>query len=585
MKHSIKDIVNDNEDLHFIKINKPNKRDKNTWTFNVIDDTSELSGLYDYLSNYKFQVVTLRRGNHYFLSYKIFFDDKFEYFIDTKKSNHRQTTPEFVESSIDYLVYSNDISIMKNDSSFKFTKREMEQNHIDNFLDLCAYFGEYSAIGTGITRNIRNLVVMDIDVDCTKELNKIALNDLLLKFAKCKALPDFYIFNNTSKHVQLQWLIKNLYYKNIDNNVKLEIIDKLYKDSNKSREINLNGTDFTTLTNDGLAYRLFTLSLTDIVPKHKFGDKNYTFWKAKNFYSAYLGLYGLELKVPLYNGKEIYYMDKEEMDYNFSTKEGRNRYYNEAQDIDELFLKTNSLVISSIKKIKEKKIKEIENIKDDDIQIIDEPKNKKSFGKSRNNFVLHCTRETTWEIARNSGFKSYDEIEKLSQFEFDSFRKRVFRTVKKRFKDEDKKYNGHWPDTTNNSKYNDSEFEVTFKGSFNFAIHQFKYTGWSSEQRTKSAATRGIGKDVKLSLVDYTRTTNSKISRDDLLNEVNRVLKISGQKEISLTSLNRYIKQSKNMNDDDRTKLYNILFDNYTSDNKSKKININIIKYLNGESV
>lgn len=584
MKKTIKDIINENEDLHFIQINKINKRDKKTWSFTITDSTSEYSGLHDKLSNYKFQIVTLRRGNHYFLSYKIYFDNKFEYFVDTRKSNHRSNTSEYVDSTIDYLVYSNDISIMKNDSSFKFTKREMNQKHIDNFLDLCAYFGEYSAIGTGITRDIRNLIVMDIDVDCTKESNKNALNDLLLKFARCNTLPDFYIFNNESKHVQLQWLIKNLKYKIIDDNIKNEVIENLLKDVNKSKEVNLKGTDFTKLNNDGLSYRFFTLALTDIVPKHKFGDKNYTFWKAKNFYSAYLGLYGLELRVPLYDGHEIYYMSQEEMDYNFSTKEGRHRYYEEALDFDEIIKRTNNLVKIYIDKILPKKRKEIENIKDEEIE--DTEVQNKKYAKSRNHFVFVCTRETTWEIARKSGFRKYEDISNLLPFDYNLFKKKIYRTVKKRFKDEDKKYNGHWPDTVNMSKYNDSEFDSTFNSSFDFGIHNLNCTGYTNEQRTKSANTRGIGKDVKLSLVDYTRTNNVKISRDDLLNEVNRILILSGQKKISLTSLNRYIKESKQMNNDDRIKLYNCILDTYEkSDKKCKKININIIRYLNGENI
>lgn len=582
MKKTIKDIINESEDLHFIKIYKPNKRDRSTWTFTVIDSTSDIAGISDYLSNYKFQIVTLRRGNHYFLSYKIYFDDKFEYFVDTRKSNHRANTSEYVESTIDYMVYSNDISIMKNDSSFKFTRREMNQKHIDNFLDLCAYFGEYSAIGTGITRDIRNLIVMDIDVDCTKESNQTALNELLIKFGKYNSLPDFYIFNNESKHVQLQWLIKNLKYKDIDNNVKSEIIENLLKDKNKSKEINLSGTEFLKLTNNGIAYRLYTLALTDIVPKHKFGDKNYTFWKAKNFYSAYKKLYNLELKVPLYDGHEIYYMTQEEMDNNFSTKEGRCRYYDEAPDLNDITKKTEDLVGSIIKKMIPRKKKEIENIKDEETSIVNtEERSNKGYAKSRNSFVLVCSRETTWELARKSGFKSTDDIRKMSQYELDLFKKKVFRTVKKRFKDEDKKYNGHWPDTTNNSKYHDSEFDVTFNGSFNFAISNFKYTGWSSEQRIKSANTRSVVKDIKLYLVDYIRLNNKKISRNDLLNEANRILTSSGQKKISLTSLNRYIKQSKNMTSSDRTNLYNYI----VNEKKNNKININIIKYINGENI
>lgn len=598
MKKSIKSIVYENDDLHFININKPDKNNKKTWSFTINDETSELSGLSDMLSNYNHQIVTLRRGSHYFLAYKIYFNNKYEYFIDTRKANHRDSTSTFIKGLIDYMVYSNDISTLKNVSSFKFTKREMKQQNIDNYLDLCAYFGEYSAIGSGYTRDLRNLVVMDIDVDCTKDVNINALNDLLIKFAKCRSLPDFYIFNHESNHVQLQWVVKNVYYKDINEEVKNETIDNLNKDKNKSKEINLNNIDFTKLTDEGIAYRIFTRSLTDIVPKHKFGDKNYTFWKAKNFYTAFLGLYNLELKVPLYDGNEIYYMERDEIEYNFGTKEGRKRYYDEAYTLGELTFNTRHLVSESIKKIK---VKKIEKIKDEDNSNTDDSKNqKKIYGKSRNNFVLICTRETTWELARENGYKNYKDISDLSNIDFNLFRTNVFKTVKNRFKEEDKKYKGHWPETTNISKYNNSEFESTFNGSFNYAIQHLNYTGYTNEQRTKSLENRQIGKDIHLSLVDFIRNNNKKIKRDELLYEVNSVLKSSGKKEISLASLNRYIKTSKSMTLDERKKLYSDIMYIYTErqaqlkkaieDKNEKKINsckkrlnyinLNIIKDL-----
>ena len=67
---------------------------------------------------------------------------------------------------------------------------------IDNYLDLCHRFGKFSAIGTGITRDIRNLIVLDIDVDCDTDSNKAEDNRILLEFAKCGALPDFIIKNH-----------------------------------------------------------------------------------------------------------------------------------------------------------------------------------------------------------------------------------------------------------------------------------------------------------------------------------------------------------------------------------------------------
>lgn len=605
MKKTIKDIVIENEDLHLIKITKTNKRDRSSWVFNVIDKTSELYGVSDLLINYNYQVVTLRRGNHYFLSYKIFFGNKFEYFVDTVKANHRNSTSKYVNSLIDYFTYSNDISVFKNDSSFKFTKREMKQTNINNYLDLCAYFGDYSSIGCGYTRDVRNVVVMDIDVNCTKEQNKSALDKLLLMFAECGSLPDFYIFNHVSNHVQLQWLIQDLIYKEIDNDVKNECIDNLNMDSNKSKEIKSVVTDFIKLTKNGIEYRAYTLALTDIIPKYKFGDKNWTYWKAKNFYTAYLGLYGLELKMPLYNGHEIYYMSKEEIDYNIGTEEGRKLYFDEAPTFRELVTRTKSLVEDYID---EKKIKKVEKIKDDDDLI--EPKAKKkekkeTYGYARNDFVMVCSREITWRMSRDYGFRDYKDISDLKPEEFDAFKKTVMKTVKKKFKEEDAKYKGNWPGTTNKSSYNNAEFEKTFNSSFYFAIQHLNVSGYTNEQRSRSIEKRSMDKDIHLTLVDCIRNSNKKMKRGEMLTEVNNVLKVSGKKEISLSSLKRYISASKVLSNDERTKLYEQIYNRY-EENKSqlddaiknknekqinlykkkcKNIDINIIKYLNGGSV
>ena len=45
---------------------------------------------------------------------------------------------------------------------------------------------------TGITRDIANLIVLDIDVNCDTTI-KQKVNRILLEFAKCGALPDFII--------------------------------------------------------------------------------------------------------------------------------------------------------------------------------------------------------------------------------------------------------------------------------------------------------------------------------------------------------------------------------------------------------
>ena len=74
---------------------------------------------------------------------------------------------------------------------------------------------------------------------------------------------------------------------------------------------------------------------------------------------------------------------------------------------------------------------------------------------------------------------------------------------------------------------------------------------------------RGLKKDMKLVLVDYYRNKNKRIKRDDLLKIVNETLKKSNQKEISLSSLKRYIGVSKSMTSDDRERLYTSYYENF----------------------
>lgn len=162
---SINSIIKNSSDLHFITINKPSKN-RNTWTFEVNDNTSRLNGVSGNLCEYKYRIVTLQRDTHFFVSYKIFFeDDTFEYFIDPRKSIHRSSTKKYMDNLLNYIIWSNDISYLKNDPSFKYSKIQMIKDGVSNFLDLCVKYGDYSSIGTGLTRDIRNLIVLDIDVN------------------------------------------------------------------------------------------------------------------------------------------------------------------------------------------------------------------------------------------------------------------------------------------------------------------------------------------------------------------------------------------------------------------------------------
>lgn len=578
---TIRDIVKENSDLHFIKINKPCKNDKSTWTFDVIDKTSQLSGLSDYLHNYYYQIVQLRRDEHYFIAYKIYYGNVYEYFVDCRKSNHRNSTKKYIQSLIDYSVYSNDISETKNTPSFKITEKEMKQKNLDNYLDLCHYFGKYSAIGTGYTRNVRNIVVMDIDVDCTREDNQNELNNLLLKFARCNSLPDFYILNHNTNHVQLQWLVKSFEYKNINNEIIKNIHNDLKSDINKNKEIKLFGTDFTTLSDFGLNYRQYTLALTNIVKKHKFGDKHYTFWKAKNFYSALLGEYNLELKMPQYRNGQLTYLSNTEMLYLFSTKELRQQYYNEAPTIVELYQKTKSLLCGIIEKVNVKKVK---TIQDDSNKVKTQViPNNKSYGKSRNTFVLTCTRETTWEIARMMNFKSSIDLTSLDEISISKFKAKVHSLVKRRFNKENKKYHGVWPDTSNYTDYSNDEFESTFNNSFLFAINNYINLGYSEEQRKLSIESKHLKRNMNLVIVDYVITDNNNLKTKDILTKVNNILDKSNQNKITIRSLHRYINYLSKLDENQKHTLYTDVITQYNErkrqliDAKNKSTNTKLI--------
>ena len=568
VKKTLRDIVSEDSKLRFFNLIKNNKYDKNTWEFQIIDKRSPYSGMTDYLTKYRYQITTMRQNNHFFIVYKLYITEgeEPEYLVDIKKANHRNSIEKFVNSMAEYSVYSNDISTVKNAPSFKISKQEMNYYKIDNFLDLCNKFGNFSAIGTGITRNIRNLVVLDIDVDCDTDSNKAEVNRILLEFGKCNALPDFIIKNHETHHIQMQWLVKDVIYKTIDQNVIKNLIKTLKEDNNKRKEINLFGTNFMELTQWGIDYRKYSSALTYISKKHKFGDKNYRYWKAKNYEAARLGLYNLELMMPYCKDGEIKYLSKEEIDSLLKTKEARCEYFNEAPTIIELYQKTKNLIDEHIEKVDIKKIK---RIKDEDVEIGENIAKKNNtvlskediesgdFGKSRNTFVLNCTRTITWRIARDHNFRSSKDIISLNDKEQKKFKNEIHSLVKELFNRMDKKYNGKWPDTSNHGKYPKEEFESTFNNSYNFAISTINDFYYTDEQREQSLESRRLSKNVNICILDYVKNKHKKIKRNDLLDEINKILKENGHKKISLSSLKRYMSELKNMSDNDKKELKN----------------------------
>lgn len=563
---TLRDIVAEDDKLRFFTLKKHNRFEKTTWEFNITDERSPYAGLIDNLTKYRYQITTMRINNHFFLVYKIYLsNEEPEYFVDIRKANHRNSIEKFVNGMVEYSVYSNDISTVKNAPSFKISQREMKNLKIDNFLDLCHKFGHFSAIGTGITRDIRNLVVLDIDVDCETEVNKAEVNRILLEFAKCNALPDFIIKNHETHHIQMQWLVKDVVYKVIDQNIIKSHIDTLKADNNKRKELNYFGTNFMELTQWGVDYRKYSTALTCISKKYKFGDKNYKYWKAKNHESARLGLYNLELLMPYYRDGEIKYLSKEEIDSLLETKEARKEYFDEAPTIVELYQRTKHLVNEHIEKIDDKKIK---RIKDEDVELEESIKRNKEviskediengeFGKSRNTFVLNCTRAMTWRIAREHKIRNQKDIATLDDKEQIKFKNEVHSIVKELFNRMDKKYNGKWPETTNHGKYLKEEFENTFNNSYAFALSTMNDFYYTDEQREQSIESRRLSKNVNICIVnDVIQSKNTKVKRNDILKETNDILKENGHKPISIGSLKRYLKVIKNMSDNDKKTLY-----------------------------
>ena len=563
---TLRNLVLEDDKLRLFNLTKYNKYDKNTWEFEIVDNRSPYAGMVGYLTDYRYQMTTLRYNNHFFLMYKIYIakGEEPEYLVDVKKANHRVSVEKFVNSTAEYSVYSNDVSTVKNAPSFKVSQREMKFQNIDNFLDLCYKYGNFSAIGTGITRDIRNLVVLDIDVNCDTEVNKAEVNRILLEFAKCGALPDFIIKNHETHHIQMQWLVKDVIYKVIDPNIIKTHIKTLKEDINKKKEINIFGNNFMELTKWGVDYRKFSTALTCISKKNKFGDKNYRFWKAKNYESARLGLYNLELLMPYYRDGEVKYLTKEEIDSLLDTKEARKEYFDEAPTIVELYQRTKHLVNEHIEKIDDKKIK---RIKDEDVELEESIKKNRetlskediengNFGKSRNTFVLNCTRAMTWRIAKEHKFRSYTDIMSLSDREQKKFKNEIHSIVKELFNRTDKKYNGRWPDTSNHGRYPKEEFESTFNTSYSYAISMINDFYYTDEQREQSLESRRLSRSVNMCVVNDVKSKYVKIKRGDLLKETNEILKENGHKPISLGSLKRYLKDLKTMTEDDKKEMY-----------------------------
>lgn len=553
MTKSLKDIIQEYKDIYLIKVEKPDKKDKSTWKFHMIDPR----WTDDSFKDYKFKTVHLRRENCFFLAFKSSSSDA--YFVDLKRAMCKKSVQTYVSSLIDYSVKTNDISRTKDEPSFRITQNEMKRQKIDNFLDLCYAYKEYTAIGTGLTRDIRNLVVMDIDVDCTRPDNMEEIHNLLLLFAKYDSLPDFYIFNRRSKHIQLQWVIKDLQYKDICKEMVSSVTNELDSAIDKNREIDFRKIDFSEISQMGVEYRRYTMGLCDIVKKRKFGDKNYTFWKAKNPMSALAGVYDLELKIPYFENGEIQCLTEDEMWDCFSTKESRKKYFDAAPTFQEWHQKMSELMDPLVEKITEKKARKIDDAQDVSGEKPKPVTFKKPKENSRNNFVLKCGKDTTTELAKMYGCRTPEDFKKLPEEIYHQLWTASYDLTRQRYKTENERYGGIWPGTSNMSPYTMDEFRKTFTSSFNYVENHIKNFSYTDEDRKKSMYSRQYQKKLKLIVVDRIKNSNTKISRKKLLEEVNEELKKLYIKKTSLGSLKRFIAESNELTNEKRKELNEML--------------------------
>ncbi|MCM1217708.1 MAG: hypothetical protein NC548_24715 [Lachnospiraceae bacterium] len=537
-----------------MSIDKHKSKYSSDWTFTVNDETSKLHGVHNEpLKNYDYVTTTLLRNGEYFIAYKIKHvnDDTYEYFVDPRKCNHRTTTDKFINGIIDYRVFSNDISRMKNDPSFKFSKKEMYNKHITNYIDLCCEFKEYSSIGSGLTRDVRNIIVQDIDEDCTKPENKQELENLILTYSKYNWVPDFIIYNDESKHVQLQWLVKDCVYKNINPKVIEQVKKTLDSKKDNNREINIFEYDFTNLTEEGLKYRKFTRALTYVSKRNNFGDRNYTFWKAKNFFTALYGYYNLKLFMPYVHDNKIHCLSDEMMKSLFKNKESRDMFFNTSKTMSEIYEKTKDLVGEFMDKMSDTKIKKIKDDEGGKCEIVKPT----TYSESRNTFVLCCTRETTWEIARNMNIKNGNDIKKLNEASLKRLKNKIKKIVKEKYNLKNEMYGGIWPGTTNHSTYTNKEFNITFEKSFLFAINKFHNLSWSDDGRKKSLDERVLKKQLRHVLIIYLMNI-LKCKKTKLLEHVNNTLINSNHEKISMTTLKRDLKDIKEYSNKDKEKLF-----------------------------
>lgn len=554
MAETLRDIVGRSDDIYVFSIDKKDEFDRRMWEFRVTDRRSPMYGLSDKFSRYDYRVVTLRRGDHFFLAYRFMLPDGSVYFVDIRKANHKTSVRKYVDGLVNFYMKSNDISYKKDDSSFKISEMRMKSLGIDNFIDLCHHFRPYSAIGIGYTRDVRNLVVLDIDVDCRERENRDELDTMLVRLGSAGILPNFEIHNNTNGHIQMQWLIQPYRYKRRCEAQVAELVSRLGSSRNRNCEVGGVPMNYTYIEDtDGSAeYRLLTRSLTDMSDKPKFGDRNFTFWKAKNFCTALYGLQNLELMMPVWRDGRVTYLSKAEMVDMFSTREGRRGYCEAAPEFGDILLRARPLLSEHMEREWAAVRYPNEYGPGETLAVEYDVRRDAACEDSRNNFVFSRTKTLTWEICKRMGLRSAEDIAKLPKKEGDKLDDAIHEAVHDEYVRSDISYGGRWPGTSNQTPFSRKEFESAFRTALNFAKCKFNnLSKYSDEQRERSVRERGLKKDMKVILVDHFMHSG-KGSRKALLDAVNIALVESGQKGISMSSLKRYMEILRSMSDDDR---------------------------------
>ena len=519
-------IVKDIPNIYEMTIHKDvfDKYNKRLWKF----DCCFGEGL-DWL-NHEPIIHNYKYNNNYFLCYEMTINGEKKLFADPKRMMNRTSLKSYIQFRKDYLLNSTDLSLSKTDKSVRITNSIMNNNGIKNYVDLCCYYNKYSSIGAGMNRMTRNIVLFDIDVDCREENNKQALENLLQMMCDQDVLPTFIIHNDENGHVQLQWLILQVTYSDV---YKPSIDDACEQMLHLGNGMFTAPNITTAINNTGKEYRALTQSLCDLVNIDKFGDPNFTYWRIKNFASAWKGLYNLRLEMPENDNGIIRYKTKEEIDELFDTENARRNFMFSSQSFFKLRDKLIKVGADFSKYLNGDSDELIED--DTDIET-DEFKREREKGNGmmcRNSFVLYMTTTITWKLMREGVVTNLKKAAKKEVYDL--------------FLEEDKKYKGCWPGTSKHDAYTKTQFNSTFKSAFEYATSIFKKNKFDKKDMENSIITRKSRKYLIMILTIYEMKRRQNISSKEITQYVNAHLK----ENVSWETIRKHMREINKMTPND----------------------------------